>query len=72
MFVKLTHVYGFWVGPIVPDSQVKGPFSLKRPLRELQPGPPLNLRELENREAYVIASQANVPHGYLILGFGVR
>ena len=43
MFVKFTHVYGFGVGPNVPDCHVKGPFSVRRPLRELQPGPPLNL-----------------------------
>jgi hypothetical protein len=26
----------------VPASQMNGPFSVKRPLKELQPGPPLN------------------------------
>ena len=44
MFVKFTHVYGFGVGANVPACHVKGPFSVRRPLRELQPGPPLNLR----------------------------
>ena len=28
--------------PKVPASHVKGPFSVRRPERELQPGPPLN------------------------------
>ena len=28
----------------MPACHVKGPFSVRRPLRELQPGPPLNLR----------------------------
>ena len=27
----------------MPACHVKGPFSVRRPLRELQPGPPLNL-----------------------------
>ena len=42
ILVKLTQVYGFCTGANVPASHVKGPFSVKRPDRELQPGPPLN------------------------------
>ena len=42
MLVKLTHVYGFCTGALVPASHVKGPFSVRRPLSELHPGPPLN------------------------------
>ena len=33
----------------MPACHVKGPFSVRRPLRELQPGPPLNLGRTSQR-----------------------
>jgi hypothetical protein len=43
MFVRFAQLYVFWTGARVPDSQVKGPFSVNRPLSEEHPGPPLSL-----------------------------
>jgi hypothetical protein len=41
--VKLVHEYGFCTGANVPASQVNGPFSVKKPERLEQPGPPFSL-----------------------------
>jgi len=42
ILVRFTHEYGLSVGARVPDSHVKGPFSVRSPLKLEHPGPPLN------------------------------
>lgn len=41
-FVRLFHAQSFLTGLKVPYCQMKGPFSWRRPSRELHPGPPFN------------------------------
>ena len=46
--------YGFCVGANVPASQVKGPFSVSKPLKELQPGPPFNQMVISSAFGFVL------------------
>src|SRR5690242_12048800 len=46
--VRLVHLYGFSTGANVPAIHVNGPFSVRRPDSELQPGPPLSLERFSH------------------------
>lgn len=66
MFVRLVHEYEFCTGESVPASHVNGPFSVNRPLRELQPGPAyLSVSVMENwhRSHTSIEPQRNLVGG---------
>ena len=56
----------------MPACQVKGPFSVRRPLRELQPGPPLNLSVMTQSGRPEPLSSALVPNYNLICSGRVR
>lgn len=43
---RFVQLYEFGVGANVPSCQRKGPFSVNKPLKELQPGPPLSLVDI--------------------------
>lgn len=68
---KFVQLYVFRTGKKVPCCHKKGPFSVIRPLRELQPGPPFNLSSSRQHKSGLTQRRNSPDHKLIITCIGI-